>query len=182
MNIVMQGKLIVKKLLGKSYPTAGELRKYGVRIGNNVSINTNGIDRGHGYLIEIGNNVIFAINSQVLAHDASTKIFLGYSKIGAVKIGNNVFIGAGAIILPNVEIGDNVVIGAGTIVNRSIPSNSVVVGNPAKVVGLTDEFILKNKEMMKMVPVYNTYWKDKSEEEKAQIQKEITVGSIGFDV
>lgn len=182
MNIVMRIKLIIKKMLGKTYPTPDDLRKYGVRLGDNVSINTNGIDRGHGFLIEIGNNVIFAINSQVLAHDASTKPFLGYTKIGAVKIGNNVFVGANAIILPNVEIGDNVVIGAGAVVNKSVSANSVVVGNPAKVIGTTEEFIKKNRELMGKVPIYDTYWKDKTIEEKAQIQKEISVGSVGFDV
>lgn len=50
---------------------------------------------------------------QILAHDASTKRYLGYTKIGRVLIGNNVFVGAGTIILPSVAIGNNVIIGAG---------------------------------------------------------------------
>ncbi len=61
----------------------------------------------------------------ILAHDASTKIFLDYTKISNVKIGNNVFIGAGAIILPGSIIEDNVIIGAGSIVSKRIPANSV---------------------------------------------------------
>lgn len=58
----------------------------------------------------------------------------------AITIGNNVFIGAGAIILSNVTIGDNSIIGAGAIVTRSIPSNSVAIGIPAKVVKTIDEY------------------------------------------
>ena len=50
-----------------------------------------------------------------------------------VNIGNNVWIGAGAIILPGVSIGDNSVIGAGSVVTKDIPNNSIAVGNPAKV-------------------------------------------------
>lgn len=50
-----------------------------------------------------------------------------------IYIGNNVHIGAGAIILAGVTIGDNVVIGAGSIVTKDVESNSVVVGNPAKI-------------------------------------------------
>lgn len=51
-----------------------------------------------------------------------------------VKIGNNVWIGGGVTILPGVTIGDNVTIGAGSVVVKDIPSGSVAVGNPAKVV------------------------------------------------
>lgn len=51
-----------------------------------------------------------------------------------VTIGNNVWIGGSVTIVPGVTIGDNVVIGAGSIVTRDIPSNSVAVGNPAKVI------------------------------------------------
>ncbi|MEG1551379.1 MAG: DapH/DapD/GlmU-related protein, partial [Oscillospiraceae bacterium] len=50
-----------------------------------------------------------------------------------VHIGNNVWIGAGAIILPGVNIGDNSVIGAGSVVTKDIPENVVAVGNPCKV-------------------------------------------------
>ena len=55
------------------------------------------------------------------------------SKKGAPKIGNSVFIGANSIIVGNVEIGDNVLIAPGSYVNFDVPSNSIVVGNPAKV-------------------------------------------------
>ena len=51
-----------------------------------------------------------------------------------VHIGSNVWIGQNVVILPGVSIGDNCVIGAGAIVSKSIPKNSIAVGNPAKVV------------------------------------------------
>lgn len=50
-----------------------------------------------------------------------------------VHIGRNVWIGAGAVILPGVTIGDNTVIGAGSVVNKDIPANVVAVGNPCRV-------------------------------------------------
>ncbi len=50
-----------------------------------------------------------------------------------VHIGNNVWVGAGAIILPGVNIGDNCVIGAGSVVTKDIPANTVAVGNPCRV-------------------------------------------------
>lgn len=51
-----------------------------------------------------------------------------------VRIGRNVWIGAGAVILPGVHIGDNSVIGAGSVVTKDIPENSVAYGNPCRVV------------------------------------------------
>ena len=50
-----------------------------------------------------------------------------------IHIGNNVWIGAGAIVLPGVTIGENSVIGAGSIVTKDIPANVVAVGNPCRV-------------------------------------------------
>jgi carbonic anhydrase/acetyltransferase-like protein (isoleucine patch superfamily) len=51
-----------------------------------------------------------------------------------IKVGNNVFIGYGSVILPGVSIGDNVVIGARSVVTRDIPSNCVAAGAPCKVI------------------------------------------------
>jgi maltose O-acetyltransferase len=51
-----------------------------------------------------------------------------------VKIGNRCWIGANAMILPGVTIGDNVIIGAGSLVNKDIPSNTIAVGSPAKII------------------------------------------------
>ena len=54
-----------------------------------------------------------------------------YSK---VSIGNNVFLGAGVIIIPGITIGDNSVIGASAVVTKNIPPNVIAVGNPARVI------------------------------------------------
>ena len=51
-----------------------------------------------------------------------------------VKIGNNVWIGGGSILLPGVTVGDNVVIGAGSVVTRDIPDNVIACGNPCRVI------------------------------------------------
>lgn len=56
------------------------------------------------------------------------------SDTGLCTIGDNVYIGAGAIIMNPVNIGDNVIIGAGSVVTKDIPSNCVVAGNPAKII------------------------------------------------
>lgn len=134
---------IIKKIKLK------RLQRKGLVIGKNLNIEKGVIiDSSIPFLIEIGNNVTLAPYVHILAHDASTKIVLGYSKIGKVIIGDNVFIGAKSIILPNVKIGNNVVIGAGTIVSKDIPDNSVVVGNPGK--KIMDMETFKNKHEINM--------------------------------
>ncbi len=57
----------------------------------------------------------------------------GSTLCGCVKVGNNVMVGAGAIILPRVVIGDNTIIGAGAVVTRDVPDSVIVVGNPARI-------------------------------------------------
>ena len=80
-------------------------------------------------------------------------------------------------------IGDDVIIGAGSVVNRNIPSNSVVAGNPAKVICTLSEYIEKNKRMIEDNPslVWNTYWKDKDAAEIDEMRSKLQNGGLGFD-
>ena len=145
-------KNIFSKIYGDSYDIY-LLRKSGARIGRNFYYDNSYIDGNFRYLVEIGDNVTFT-HATILAHDASTKIPLGKTKIGKVCIGNNVFIGYGAIILPNVKIGSQVVIGAGSVVNHDIPDNCIAAGNPCRPVGSYDSFVIKNRENMLTHPVF----------------------------
>lgn len=159
------------------------LRDRGVTVGENVDIIESFIDGCHGRLISIGNNVTIT-GARILSHDASTKKFLGYSKIGFVKIGNNVFIGNGAIILPGTTIGNNVIVGAGTIVASDVPDNTVVIGNPMKVLCSCDEYITRNKERMESPDAFvsNKLFCERSEEEWAMLKDELHGKKWGYDL
>ncbi len=125
-------------------------------VGENVDILSSSIDMGEPYLLHIGNNVTIT-GVKILTHDASLKKNIGYSKTGKVHIGNEVFIGWGSIILPNTVIGNRVIIGAGCVVARDIPSNSVVIGNPCKIICSYDEYVQKNRKLMEEYPVVNLF-------------------------
>jgi maltose O-acetyltransferase len=97
--------------------------------------------------ITIGNNALIAPNVQIYTayHPAKVSARFGPAKddgsfafcktiTAPVTIGDNVWIGGGAIILPGVEIGNSVVIGAGSVVTKSIPDNVVAVGNPCRII------------------------------------------------
>jgi len=160
-----------------------KLEKIGLKVGRNFSRQAQCIiDHSHCWLIKIGDDVTLAPKVHILAHDASTKQSLGYTKIGLVNIGDRVFIGAGSIILPNVNIGNDVIIGAGSIVTKNIPDNSVAVGNPAKVVCTKSDYINKNREFIKNRPVYNKEWtirKNITEDMKQKMIESLKDG-IGF--
>lgn len=109
------------------------------------------IDTSRPELLEIGENVFLHRGTIILTHDWASWCFVNSHQEfipshGKVKIGNNVWLGENVTILKGVTIGDNVIIGIGSIVTKDIPSNSVAVGIPAKVVGTYEDYYRKRKE------------------------------------
>lgn len=121
--------------------------------GKNVYANFNLtlVDDTHIYVGDytmIGPNVVIASAGHPILPKLREK---GYQYNAPVRIGKNCWLGAGVIVLPGVTVGDNCVIGAGSVVTKDIPSNSVAVGNPCKVlreVGERDEvYYFKDKKI-----------------------------------
>lgn len=117
-----------------------------IYFGNNCEVNMNCTFLDDNK-ITIGNNALIAPNVQIYTafHPTNAKDRFGKTKedgsfefcktkTAPVVIGDNVWIGGGAIIMPGVTIGDNVVIGAGSVVTKDIASNKVAYGNPCRVV------------------------------------------------
>ncbi len=147
MNII---RILLEYLRGEPQ-NIDKLFKRGLKVGKNFHrMGGVVIDPAHCYHIMIGDNVTLAPRVHILAHDASTCMFLGKTRAANVTIGNNVFVGAGTIILPGVQIGNRVIIGAGSIVTKDIPDNSVAVGNPARVICPIDDYL--EREQVKIRP------------------------------
>jgi acetyltransferase-like isoleucine patch superfamily enzyme len=109
---------------------------YNVTVGDNFFLNVNGklMDSGK---ITIGNNVFIAPNVCIITEEHAMDVeqrLAGLEYTYPVTIGDNVWICAGAIILPGVTIGEGRVIGAGSVVTKNIPPKSLAVGNPCKVI------------------------------------------------
>jgi len=66
-----------------------------------------------------------------------------------IHIGKNSFIGARAVVLPGTYIGDNCIIGAGSVIKGKVENNSIMIGNPAKKIYLTDEWVRKRSKILK---------------------------------
>lgn len=125
-----------------------------MRIGSHCLINNVNFST-EPYLVVIGDHVAIAAGTDFITHDGAVWCFREEMQnadvFGSIKIGNNVFIGNNCTILPNTSVGDNSIIGAGSVVRGQFPENSVIVGNPAKVVmpmSLQKLFYLQNQHLM----------------------------------
>lgn len=160
-----------------------KLISMGMVVGENFG-RLNGVilDPSHCWLITIGNHVTMAPRVHILCHDASTKTFLGYTKIGRVTIGDNVFIGAESVVLPGVTIGSNVIIGANSTVTKDVPDNTVVAGTPARIICTLEEYLNKEKARMEISPRYGEEYtlRQNVSMEKRMRQKEELMGKIGY--
>ncbi len=109
---------------------------YNIQIGKNFYVNFNAI-----FLdvcpIKIGDNCMFGPNVQLYTATHPINPIernSGYEYGKPITIGNNVWIGGGAIVYPGVSIGDNSIIAAGAVIVKDVPNNVIVGGNPAKVI------------------------------------------------
>lgn len=114
-----------------------------ISVGNNCRINGAYIHAQKE--IEIGNNCVIAAGVSIMdsnGHEViSSDRTQGRDIPQAIKVGNNVWIGLNSIILKNTLIGDNCIVAAGSVVKGEFPENSLIMGNPAKIVKTLDIII-----------------------------------------
>jgi len=127
----------------------------GLEIGRGTFVARNAyLDPGHPWLITIGEDSGLSPAVFVMVHDASMKHHMGHTRIARVVIGDRVFVGVGAIILPGTRVGDDSIIGAGAVVRGDIPAGSMVVGNPAKVVSDVKSVADWHRHAARQAPVW----------------------------
>jgi acetyltransferase-like isoleucine patch superfamily enzyme len=131
----------------KKYNGTEWARKIGVKIGNECQL----IDvtfSSEPFLVSIGNHVS-ATRVHFETHDGGVWVFRdkypNWDIIGKIKVGNNVFIGHNATILPGVTIGDNIVIGACSVVNKDLESNAVYAGIPVRKIRDLESYLEKSR-------------------------------------
>lgn len=126
-------------------------RKAGVVVGKNCQIYASASFGSEPYLITIGDHVRVTSGCTFITHDGGVwvlrelyKELSQVDKFGKIVVGNNVHLGANAVIMPGVTIGNNCIIGVGAVVTKDIPDNSIAVGVPARVIKTIDEYKEKN--------------------------------------
>ena len=132
------------------------LRGLGVKIGEACLFYApaqSPVDVQYPWMITIGDHVRIAAGVKILTHDYAWSVIKRMKAhegeilgaCGHVVIGDNVFVGRGAVITRNVTIGDNVIIGAGSVVTKDCQPNSVYAGNPARRLMDLESFYQKRK-------------------------------------
>ncbi|MBD8110050.1 acyltransferase [Priestia megaterium] len=131
------------------------LKKNGiVKMGENCEIYNNVSFGSEPYLIRLGNKVRITAGVKFVTHDGGLWVVrnLGWSpnadKMDKIIVGDNVFVGFNAIIMPGVTIGSNVVIGSGSVVSKDVPDNTVVAGVPAKEICSIEDYYNKNQHRL----------------------------------
>lgn len=126
-------------------------------VGRNISLSS------EPYLITIGNNVRVSFDVAFVTHDGGTyvlrKKYPNASLYGRINVGNNVFIGARSIILPNVNIGNDCIIAAGSVVTKDVQDGEIVGGVPARVISNIEKYENDHKEDLLCIADYS--YKDK---------------------
>ncbi len=114
------------------------LRSLGVRVGEGCRIYCD-IVSTEPWLIEIGDRVGIAGGVKFLTHDGAAMMVRDRrpraQKLGPIRIGDDVFVGENAVLLPGTEIGAGCIVGPGAVVRGTVPENTLVFGNPAREVG-----------------------------------------------
>ena len=152
-NLLLMYKHILRGHKASSNSYIKWLRKKGAKIGEGVVFhdpNSIFIDTDKPYMITIGDNVHITHGVTIVAHGYDWIVLKNkygghFASAGEVNIGNNVFIGMNSTILKDVTIGDNVIIGAGSLVTKSLESNSVYGGVPARRIKSLDEYHEKRR-------------------------------------
>jgi maltose O-acetyltransferase len=161
-----------------------KLIRRGLTLGPNVDIvGSFFFDPSHCFLISIGDGSIICPNVRLIAHDASTKKLLGYTKIGRIDIKPHCFIGDSTLVLPNVTIGPNSIVGAGSVVVKDVPPYAVAAGNPARVICSLTQYKDKFERISQGKKIFSEdYWIDKLDDHRRLEILEAVRDSIAFMV
>lgn len=151
---------MIKKIIKKILELSSKKLPVQYKIGN-VKFHNSHVDTLVPQFVEIGDNFVSAPGSIILAHDASLFVHNGTYRIEKTIIGDNVFVGANAVIMPGVTVGNGVIVGAGAVVTKNIEPYMVVAGVPAKVISTVQEYIEKSTKRNVLVKAPDSFNKIK---------------------
>ena len=139
------------------------------------------------YMLKLHDNVVISAKVNFITHDVindmlSKKIGANPGEqvseyyMGTIEIFDNVVIGSDSTILYNTRIGPNAIVAAGSVVTKDVPEGAIVGGNPARIIGKTEELLSRRKELHDMPSdredlktIMDYYWKKQSGKDRTEV-------------
>lgn len=154
-----------------------DYREAGATIGKNFTFARGfALDRNDCWLVSIGDDVAAGPQVSLIAHDASLRNRIGYSRVGKISIGDRVFLGARSLVLPGVTIGNDAIVAAGSVVTRDVPAGAIVAGVPARILGEVDEVVDRWSGELERGARFDNGWKNRA---KTAAGRKIMIDELG---
>jgi acetyltransferase-like isoleucine patch superfamily enzyme len=138
------------------------------------------------YMVKIHDNVVVAARVNFITHDVINDMLavkigakpgekLSEYYMGTIEVFDNVVIGADSIILYNTKIGPNAIVAAGSVVTKDVPEGAIVGGNPARIIGKTDDLLERRKKLHDMPidrddlqAIMDYFWNDQNSNDQIE--------------
>ena len=138
------------------------------------------------YMVKIHDNVVVAARVNFITHDVINDMLavkigakpgekLSEYYMGTIEVFDNVVIGADSIILYNTKIGPNAIVAAGSVVTKDVPEGAIVGGNPARIIGKTDDLLERRKKLHDMPidrddlqAIMDYFWNDQNSNDQTE--------------
>ncbi len=131
--------------------TRAHARSIGVAVGDGAIIYPSVQFGSEPWLVSVGRDTWLTAGVEFVTHDHAVVVGRNprygvpadqpLNRFARVVVGDGCFVGIHALLLPGVTVGDDCIVGAASVVTRDVPSGSVVAGNPARVLGTTEDYV-----------------------------------------
>lgn len=179
-------KIYLKFFIDSGFPYAAYLKKQGFLHdqGDDCFI-SKAANIPDPHLVSIGSNVWITSGCQLLCHDASVIMInkmrkAHFDRVAPIVMGDHCFLGNNSVILPGITLGSQTIVGAGSVVTKDVPDDSVVAGNPARLICSLHDYAERIETQTRQYPWYHLLQKDGPHVFDPELEKQLIVERVKF--
>lgn len=179
-------KVYLKFFVGSGFPYAAYLKKQGrLHAQGDGCFISKAANIPDPHLVSIGSNVWITSGCQLLCHDASVIMINKMRKahldrVAPIVMGNDCFLGNNSVILPGITLGSQTIVGAGSVVTKDVPDDSVVAGNPARLICSLQDYAQKIEVQTRQYPWHHLLQKHEQHVFDPELEKQLIVERVKY--